>query len=155
MEAVKAFDREWKRHNSWSFLMNRTCNILFFVLGAGLMLIPVERNDLDCFVWAFILLSWAMHFHITPYLRYTEEGREVNIYEKLKWMPVSKKNIFKVRREYLGSFCLRAGIAALILQQIGAALSKSWGIFNLLAPVALAVLLFLMGMVDMKRNLRR
>lgn len=154
METVKAFDREWKKNNSWAFLMNRMCCILFSVCGAGLMFIPVEKNDLDSLVWSLILMSWAVHFHITPYLKYAEEGREVSIYEKLKWMPVSRKDIFKVRREYLGKFCLRVGIAALILQQIGAALSKSWGLFNLLAPAALAVLLFLVGIFDINRNLR-
>lgn len=155
MEAVKTFDREWKKHNSWNFLMYRVCCILFSGLGASLMFIPVEKNDLYPFVWSLILLSWGLHFHLMPYLRYTEEGREVSIYEKLKWMPVSRKDIYKVRREYLAKYCLKAGAAVLILQQIGAGLSKSFGIFNLLAPTALAVLLFLIGTVDVKRSFGR
>lgn len=134
--------------------MCRVCGILFSVPGIALMIIPVEKSDPYSFVWSFVLMSWAMHFHINPYLRFTEEGREVKIYEKLKWMPVSRKDIFKVRREYLVKFCLKAGIAALVLQQIGAGLQKSFGISNILAPTALAVLLFLLGTVDIKRNLR-
>ncbi|MCM1256860.1 MAG: hypothetical protein NC307_03305 [Roseburia sp.] len=155
MEAVKAFDREWKKQNSWDFLMSRVCKILFSLCGAGLMFIPVEKNDWHSFVWSLILLVWAMHFQIRPYMRYTEEGSEVSIYEKLKWMPVSRKDIFKVRREYLAKFCLKVGAVTLALQQIGACLSHSWEIFNLLAPVALAILLFLLGIFDIDRNLRR
>lgn len=155
MEAVKAFDREWKRHNSWDFLMSRVCCILFSVFGSGIMLIPIEKDERYPFIWSLLLLIWAVDFYIRPYLRYTEDGRAVGIYEKLKWMPVSRKDILKVRREYLAKFCLKVGAVILVLQQIGACLSRSWWIFNLLAPIAMTVFLFLVGMVDISRNLRK
>lgn len=155
MEAVKAFDREWKRHNSWDFLMSRVCCILFSVFGSGIMLIPIEKDERYPFVWSLFLLLWAVYLHIRPYLRYIEDGIEVSIYEKLKWMPISRTDILKVRREYLAKYCLKVGAAILILQQIGAVLFKSWGILNLLAPIALTVLIFLVGTVNINRNLRR
>lgn len=154
MERVKAFDREWKKHNSWNFLMRRVCCILFSVLGTGIMLIPVEKNDWDASMYSLILLTWAVHFHIIPYMKCTEEGKEVGVYEKLKWMPVLKKEFLAVRREYLANFCLKAGAAVLILQQIGACLERNWGILNLLVPIAQTVWLFLLGMFDINRNLR-
>lgn len=153
METVKAFDREWKKHNSWKFLMYRVCCILFSVFGAGIMLVPVERDDWSMAVWSFILLIWAVHFHIAPYLKVMEEGKEVNIYEKLKWMPVSKREVFAVRREYLAVFCLKAGAVMVVLQQIGACLSHNWGILNLLFPITETFFLFLLGIFDINRNL--
>lgn len=152
MEAVKAFDAEWKKQNSWNFLMNRVCGILCFAPGAILMLLPVDTD-----IWtplnSMILLIWAMHFYLMPYMRYVENGRSVSLYAKLKWMPVSKKEFLAVRRGYLLKFCLKTGGCIWILQQIGACLARTWGAENALFPLVFTGFMYLVGIFDINRNL--
>ncbi len=149
MEAVKAFDLEWKKQNSYYFLMYRFITILLTTLGICTMFIPIDKTEIvRTSINPLLLLIWGMHCHLAPYLTCVEEGKSISIYEKLKWMPVAKRRIQAVRREYMIKFCVKAGAAMFIVQQIGGILDGSWGIFNVLYPLWEVFFLFLVGIID-------
>ncbi|MFA9375784.1 MAG: hypothetical protein ACERKZ_03410 [Lachnotalea sp.] len=83
-------------------------------------------------------------------MKIKENGKQITIYEKLKWVPVSKTDIFKVRLKYLIKYCIKIEIIIMILQQIGACIYKYWDITNVLYPLIIIILLVFLGILEIK-----
>lgn len=83
-------------------------------IGAGLMetffaismMIPYQEIRLDKGVLAFPLMFGLLGpmLYLVPYRKFMEQQQWCNIYEKLKYLPIDKKEIRKMRAVYLFSF---------------------------------------------------
>lgn len=136
MEKVKKFDAELKEMYRYEFLINKILWVAFTVIGEILMMLPAEPFRISILLaapsWMFLL---GVHFYLRPYMFVTESGKAVSIYQKLAWMPVSKKEIWSVRKEYLNKYCRKVLVIAIILHLVGALVNHSVSIFDLLYPV--------------------
>ncbi|MCM1162361.1 MAG: hypothetical protein NC412_14235 [Roseburia sp.] len=148
VEQVKSFDRMRKELDSYYFLMYSMEKYIFLFIGCALMMLPVLEGDLIVYCVSAFLLSMSADFHLSPYQRVKENGKIIGIYEKCKRLPVSRKDIRKVRREYLFQFSVKIGIAALLSQLFGAALAGKVSFWNVLYPVAVWLLVLGVGNLD-------
>lgn len=146
METVKRFDEELRKQYSYEFMIGKFVWILLLSLGLFAILIPLEEGFTLLSNASSMLLGLSMFFYIKPYMMVTEEGKQISIYKKLKWMPVSKKDIAAVRREYLNRFCLKVGIASACLQITGAFLNHSLDVNSFLFPVFVNLCIWLFGL---------
>ncbi|MBD5465605.1 MAG: hypothetical protein HDR22_07280 [Lachnospiraceae bacterium] len=143
IEQIKSFDRMRKKLDDYQFLMYSIGKFLFLFWGCALMMLPVSDGDFTIFGVSIWLLSMSAIFHLSPYQVVKEKEKTIGIYEKCKWLPVSRKDIRKVRREYLFHFSVKMGIVVLLCQLFGAALAGKVGFLNVAYPVL--VWLFVLG----------
>lgn len=144
MKKIETFDAELREQYKYEFLMSK---VLWFILGGigtFFMLIPVQEIWEDSLLLiGFVLPMAGTSFWLRPYMVIAEKGKIVSVFQKLKWSPISKKEICMARIKYISEFCLKGLVAALILQQIGSALSGTFGIVSLLYPVIVWALIWL------------
>lgn len=143
IEQIKSFDRMRKKLDDYQFLLYSIGKFLFLFCGCVLMIVPVSEGDLKFYGLSICLLSISAIFHLSPYQVVKEKEKTIGIYEKCKWLPVSRKDIRKVRREYLFHFSVKMGIVVLLCQLFGAALAGKVGFWNVAYPVL--VWLFVLG----------
>lgn len=145
MEQVKSFDRMRKKLDDYYFLMYKVIKNILLFIGCAFMLLPVSDGDMTFYSCGIYILSMAAVVHLAPYQVVREKEKVSSIYEKCKWLPVSRKAVRKVRREYLFQFSIKVGIAAFLCQLFGAALSGKIGIWNVAFPVLVWLLLLGIG----------
>ncbi len=145
MEQVKSFDRMRKKLDDYYFLMNCVIKNIYLFIGCAFALLPVSEGDMTFYGCGIFLLSMAAVLHLAPYQVVREKGKPASIYEKCKWLPVSRKVIRKVRREYLFQFSVKIGIAVFLCQMFGAALSGKAGFGNVAFPVLVWLLVWGIG----------
>lgn len=148
IEQIKSFDRMRKKLEDYHFLMYSIGKFIFLFCGCALMLVPVSDVDPTIFGISIYLLGMSAIFHLSPYEVVKEKEKNTSIYEKCKWLPVSRKDIRKVRREYLFHFSVKMGIVALLCQLFGAALSGKVGFWNVAYPVLVWLLVLGIGNLD-------
>lgn len=120
MEQVKAekfFNRLWDKSVSkavsW-FLIG----ILLFV-GLWLCMIPAQdvMAEDKYLSWGLIFLSaMAAAARVSPYQQYTENQKSRKISDILKYYPISKKAIWKIKMKHLCIFQAKVTGAGLIIQ---------------------------------------
>lgn len=145
IEQIKSFDRMRKELEDYYFLMYSIGKFIFLFVGCVLMLLPVSDGDMTIYSVSIYLLSMSAIFHLVPYQGVKEKDKITGIYEKCKWLPVSRKDIRKVRREYLFQFSIKVGAAAFFCQLLGAALSEKVGFGNVAYPVCVWLLVLGIG----------
>ena len=119
VKAEKLFNRLWDKSVSkavsW-FLIG----ILLFI-GLWLCMIPaqdvlVEDKYLS---WGLIFLSaMAAAARVSPYQQYTENQKSRKISDILKYYPISKKAIWKIKMKHLCMFQVRVTGVGLVIQMI-------------------------------------
>lgn len=151
MDRVKKFDRMLEKIEDYKFVMSKFVMYLCLVLGCSWMLIPLNRGE--SFFW--LISYYIIFFGIACYLKsYGCAEKGTSIYMVLRWMPVDKKEIYKVRREYLDRLVLKVAIVIFLLQQVGALLDHSWNVWNIVYPLAIAGLIWLSGVLNIKMVMR-
>ncbi|MBQ3512774.1 MAG: hypothetical protein IJA32_03090 [Lachnospiraceae bacterium] len=151
MDRVKKFDRMLEKIEDYKFVMSKFVMYLCLVLGCSWMLIPLNRGE--PFFW--LISYYIIFFGIACYLKsYGCAEKGTSIYMVLRWMPVDKKEIYKVRREYLDRLVLKVAIVIFVLQQAGALLNHSWNVWNIVYPLATAGLIWLSGVLYIKMVMR-
>ncbi|MBQ4522301.1 MAG: hypothetical protein IJA10_05040 [Lachnospiraceae bacterium] len=150
MDRVKKFDRMLEKIEDYKFVMSKFVMYLCLVLGCSCMLMPFNRAE------PFFVISYSIIFTgINCYLNsYASAEKGTSIYMVLRWMPVDKKEIYKVRREYLDRLVLKVAIVIFLLQQVGALLDHSWNVWNIVYPLAIAGLIWLSGVLNIKMVMR-
>lgn len=143
IEQIKKFDVKLKKLDDYNVLMMNLAKYLFLFFGCVFMVMPASDKDfgLAFAAPALYFLDMAMIFHLSPYLQIKDKGKQIPIYEKLKWMPVSKKDVIKVRQSYLLQFCIKVGIIIFFGQQLGALLSGCFNLMNICYPIVMWLLL--------------
>lgn len=148
MKRIEAFDAELREQYKYEFLLSKMLWIILVGLGTFFMLIPVNAMWEESLLYIGVVLPMAgTSFYLRPYMEIAEGGKQVSIYQKLKWSPISKTEIRKARIKYASNFCLRFFLVAMFLQQISAALSGTFGIASLLYPVIVWGLIWLTQMI--------
>lgn len=144
MKRIEAFDAELREQYKYEFLMSKVLWIILVGLGTFFMLIPVREIWEESLLFIGVMLPMAgTSFYLRPYMMIAESGKQVSIYQKLKWSPISKQEIRKARMKYMSEFCLKVLVVAMILQQISSALSGTFGIASLLYPIIVWGLIWL------------
>lgn len=146
MEAVRKFDEGLKKLYSYEILMGKVVWIFCVIIVCLMMLLPIQEGMHEICVVLQILLLIGVNMYMQPFVVVYENRKAVSIYQKLKWLPVEKREIQAVRRSYLNAFVGKVLIACLILQQAGAWLNGGWYIGNVLYPAGICAFAWLMGM---------
>lgn len=143
---IREFDKE---------LFSYTGQIAWFLPGIFtfllmiLMFIPVQelaKGDSIIYMWAAMCAIWISIFVLQPYMFTTEPfaGAPQKIhrtYDKLKYLPVSKKQYNLVRLGYLFRYTWKLTVVGMFIQCLPAALIAGYmDIWNVLYVIA--VLLF-------------
>lgn len=135
-EVIREFDRNW--HACVANGMEPVEKLVkgAYIVFVGIMMaIPYEKE------WSMIVSflginSMAVWIYMLQKMFVTENRKNCSIYEKLKYAPVSKREIRWVRIEYLIKFLKMPFIAAMIVQ-----LTVAWlvnhqiGIANVVYPL--------------------
>lgn len=146
MEEVRKFDEELKKLYSYEILMGKVVWIFCVIMVCLMMLLPIQEGMQELCAVSQILLLIGVNMYMQPFMVVYENRKAVSIYQKLKWLPVEKREMKAVRRSYLNAFVGKVLIACLILQQAGALLNGSWYIGNVLYPTGVCAFAWLMGM---------
>lgn len=151
MDRVKKFDRMLEKIEDYKFVMSKFVMYLCLVPGCFWMLIPFNVKEPIFNMLSYYIIFLGISCFFRSYAC-TEKG--ISIYMVLRWMPVDKKEIYKVRREYLDRLVLKVAIVIFVLQQAGALLNHSWNVWNIVYPLATAGLIWLSGVLYIKMVMR-
>ena len=146
MERIKQFDINLKKMENYNFVISKFLMYLFLILGCLWMIVPFEKKETFLWTTSYYLLFMGIYFYLRPYLYI---GR-TPVFYVLNWMPIEENEIFKVRREYLNRIMLKITVISFLLQQIGAVLNHSWGIWNVVYPFVMAGIVWLSGIIFIK-----
>lgn len=98
----------FKEFHSWS-----AANVGVWI-GAGFctliqamfLMIPYQEMTGDNFgIFVFLFGMWSATLYINPYVSYMEKGKQYRIYDKLRYFPVSLKQLRIFRLRKLCKFC--------------------------------------------------
>lgn len=152
MDKIKEFDKGLRSINPNAYLMSNVMKYLMCGIGIMLFLIPVGKTYIHRDFWqpvayAGFLCGMGEWFYIMNYQRVQEDRQLVSLYKKLRYMPVSKAQIRKVRYGYLNRFCCKLGLAAFILQETVSYFNHSLGLLSVLAVLVWVVWMWVFGIV--------
>lgn len=124
-ELIREFDRKLQQCTSKGMEpVTKFCIILFEVFVTLIMLIPYEKGDVQVYVLCGLVLApWPVQMHLAPYLHVTENGKTCSIYEKLRYLPVDRKELWRVRMEYLLRFLRIPFLCGMLAQLLGCLLA--------------------------------
>ena len=134
-EKIREFDKNW--HTCVANGMDPVETLVkgAYIVFVGIMMaIPYEKE------WSLIisflgLNSMAVWTYMMQKMFVTENRKSYSIYEKLKYAPVSGKEIRRVRVEYLVNFLKTPFVVAILAQLLGAwLLNHEIGIANVVYP---------------------
>ncbi|MFW5630493.1 MAG: hypothetical protein ACOCNB_06875 [Acetivibrio ethanolgignens] len=142
MESVRKFDAMLKEKESETFTIAAAVMWILVLPMVIMMTFPFEAKELGItHLMVIYIIGMALIMYLQPYMYIKENGKVRKIYAVLEEMPVTWKDIYRVRREYLDKFCLRTGVVFVACQLLTALLRGKWTIFVVLHP------LFVMGIV--------
>lgn len=149
-ELVRAFDE--KLHSYVSNGMEPVEKLgkgFFLVFMAMVMFLPFDMEETGLWIMLFGFGVWPVSIALMSKINVTENGKQKSIYQKLKYLPVDKKEIWHVRIEYVVKFLKTPIIVALVAQVIGAwAFNGRIGIENIIYPlVAQGLIPLLFGLL--------
>ena len=149
-ELVRTFDEKLCKYTSNGMEpVEKLFTGFFIVILAMIMLFPYDSGNkgvaLSFLGFGILPVSLALG----PKVNVTENGKQKSIYQKLKYLPISKKEIRRVRMEYVVKFLRIPLMVALAAQLIGAwAFNGRIGIENIIYPlVAQGALPFVLGIL--------
>lgn len=143
---IEAFDTALREQYKYEFLISKFLWILLMGIGMLMLLIPFKAIWEESILYiVFLLVEMGTFWYIRSYLIVTDGGKQVSIYQKLKWTPVSRKEIRLSRVKYLSTFCLKFFVASMLMQQMTSFVGGSFGIGSLLYPIIFWLLIWLIG----------
>ena len=148
MERIKEFDRLYRETEKDWMVVNTMMNCILKPIIFIAMMLPIQLftwDDSYLFSSMSMLLIIIIVIQMQQYVQIKENGKIVSIYEKLEYIPISKKDIFMARLQYLGKEWRRCMLLALIAQLIGAGFNHKVSIWNFIYIGAYGVILFLIG----------
>ncbi len=142
-ERLKAFDRE---------LFSYTGKVAWFLPGLfsflllGMMVIPIQEimgEDWKLSLFSMIFSVWIAYMVLQPYVDTNDvwggaRQKKAGTYNKLRYLPVSRKQYRIVRMGYLFHYIWKLAAAGLFIQCAAALLiTKSLGLVNVLYGMAI------------------
>ncbi len=120
---IEQFYKNLKEYCSNTYIYLLMTGIFEFIYMVGMVIPYKEMFSLDLIGVFFLVGIAAVALYMTPYRHYSVDGRQYSIDEKLKYLPVSLKQLKKERTKYLLSFVIKTGIVIFILQCLFSALA--------------------------------
>ena len=148
MEQVKNFDKKLEKIENYEFVMSKFVMYLSLIPGCFWMIVPFEEKETFLWMTSYNVFAIGIYCYLRPYLYIGKE--KTSVFHVLNWMPIEINEIYKVRRQYLDGVILKISIVSFIFQQIGAVLAHSWGIWNIIYPLAIGGLVWLSGVLYIK-----
>ena len=143
---IETFDAVLREQYKYEFLIGKFLWILLMGISVLMMLIPYEANWKESLVHVtFFPAELGVFMYLRPYMIVQDKGKQVSIYQNLKWTPVSRKEIRLSRVKYLSEFCFKFFVASMLLQQMTSFVGRSFGIGSLLYPIVFWLLIWLIG----------
>ena len=147
MKKIRKFDEEMQEIYKKEMMDSEMVAVLYAVLGALAVLIPFY--DGEKMLWVvlgsvILLLTNSVNFFLRPYL--VIEGE--SIYQKMQFMPVTKREIRAIRMVYLKKRCKILFIIGLILHQIFPLFNGTFGIRSVLEIVVVYFVVFFCGVLQ-------
>ncbi len=150
MDRIREFDELYKDVDKDWMVANTVMNCIFVPLIFMLFMLPVdafEGDDRSVLIMSAILPCILCSFKITGYVQIKDNGKLSNIYEKLKYIPISKKEIFMVRLNYLWKEWRKCLVIIFIAQMLGAIIAQHISIWNFVYIAATGLIFFLNGLL--------
>ena len=133
VDKIQKFDESYRNVCRDAFLYGKVSASVLCGIGMVFLMVPVEVLKYDpigmagflftgCIVSALGIWQYMM-----AYLVVRQDGKMMPLSEILKYMPVTKAQLRKVRLGYLNRFCLRLGAVTCALQQLTSFLGRSFG----------------------------
>lgn len=150
-EKVKNFDRLLEKYEDYNFVIAKFIKYLLEGILIWMMLVPVQEIDRElrsvCFLGGS-LSAVAVSIYLANYITVKEGEKTSDVYQKLKYIPVSAEDIFCRRFGYLFHYCKVKLVICLGMQIFMALLlCHSLSIWNVLYPVFwVAAVTFLPGL---------
>ena len=146
MEKVRAFDSElWKLYE-YEIQMNRLVCYFFGFFAAVIMIFATTMEFGMLSGLPVVMYMMAVTFYLRPFVTVSERRSEfISIYEKLRYAPVSKREIVAVRLEYLRRYCIPMSIVNLLMGLLGMLIEKQWKPFVILYTLGVSGVVVLTG----------
>lgn len=141
MEKVKALDQELQRIYKDEMWGSQFVSILLIAIIMILMICPFEEAAPGVLIPQLGISCMSVYYYLRPYM--VVEG--VSVFQKLKWMPVTRKEICAVRMEYLNRRCRILFIIGMLLHQIGALGFHTFGWKSIVEVMAFYFVIWLFG----------
>lgn len=149
MDKIRAFDEELTKIYDYENMMTMLMSVMFIFFTGICMLFPAEAMGKEFKIVAFMAFgmgNMSVFQHLYPYMVVGKKS----IYERLKWMPVSRREIREVRMGYLNQYCFKIFVIGFSLQQVAALLHRSFGVKSLLYPIVIYLLVWLGGVIQIR-----
>ena len=149
---VKKFDEAYRDIFRDAFLYGKVSAGILCSIGAAFMIIPGEVLKYDpigmagCLFTGCLLSALGVQQYLLSYLSVRQDGKMMPLFEILKYMPVTKAQLRKVRLGYLNRFCLRLGAVTFALHQLASFLWHSFGWGSICSAVCQAVVVWLISL---------
>lgn len=150
MDRIREFDELYKDVDKDWMVANTLMNCIFVPLIFMMFMLPVDEfvgENRSVLLMAVVLPCILCSTKITGYVQIKDNGKLSNIYEKLKYIPISKKDIFMVRLNYLWKECRKCLIIMFIAQMFGTIVNQHISIWNFLYVASGGLIFFLNGLI--------
>lgn len=150
MAQMRNLDRELESGENFRWGTDQVLMGIFLFAVCAIIIIPAQmvpgRFEF-CPVAAGLLILCSAGFRLKRYVYIKEEDKVRQIYHLLRFLPLDKRVIFRVRARYAIRFGFRAGCAFLSLQLVGALLYGEFSVWNVLYPALAAGEMCLAGIL--------
>ena len=149
---VKKFDEAYRGVFRDAFLYGKVSAGILCSIGAAFMIIPGEVLKYDpigmagCLFAGCLLSALGVQQYLLSDLSVRQDEKMMPLFEILKYMPVTKAQLRKVRLGYLNRFCLRLGAVTFALHQLASFLWHSFGWGSICSAVCQAVVVWLISL---------
>lgn len=138
---MEEFDKKIIEQEEFNIVLGKFLRYIIEFICFLLATIPIQELYQEGFFHRSVMFSGMFlflcpYFYLQPYIQIREQGKVVSIYKKLKYMPISSKDIFLSRWKYLMRYARKMGSVLLVCQLIGAFVSyKEISIWNIIYPI--------------------
>ena len=154
MEKVRAFDRLLKQQDYYHFLFGRLFSV--FLAGCAVLLTIVNAADGYCGRdWNALRGIWMLLGGVGAcvwlggYMVVADDGDRVSIYDRLRYAPVSNREILAVRCGYLNRFCGYFAAVNVFVSLLTALAKRQWTVRYLLFPLAVGCAAWVVGFLEL------
>lgn len=149
MDRIKEFDELYKEVDKDWMVVNTLMNCIFMPLLFMVFMLPIDEfvgDNKITLLTSVMVLCVLCSTKLTRYVQIKDNGKVSNIYEKLKYIPISQKDIFMVRLNYLWKECKKCLIVMFVAQMFGAIVYQHISIWNFVYVMVGGLIFFLCGL---------
>ena len=122
MKRVEGFYKKilnYHQNEYWCFKFLQYMGEFFFY---GIMLLTIAVNELELF-WRLIcpigvFMGWSIYSKLAPFVWIKDEGKSYKLMDKLRYIPISKQQFFKIRWQVLWQYVRRLTLVNLLLSTL-------------------------------------